>query len=119
MLIVIVGVLLIAIFTVRSIVLNAFASEGDVPDASAVQLPAGAEILSTRVECASGGCWRIVQVHPAEGRTAMDLAEQIGATPTLEIAPSLFEPRTTWVTSEVKGGVLELHLDYWSGPSNP
>lgn len=90
------------------------ATEGDVPPASAVPLPAGTEILSESCECASGGCWLTIEVRPPSGRTAEDLAERIGATPQLEVPGDMIDPRTTWVWAQPRGGVLTLRADYFS-----
>lgn len=117
--IVVIAVLIVVFYVARSLWLTASVAEGAVPNAAAVPLPRGAEIVSSEVSCASGGCRHILHVRPPEGQTPSDLAEQIGATPTLRIAPNLFEPRTTWITATEIGGVLELDLDYWSGDAAP
>lgn len=65
----------------RLLGLSIMAAEGDVPSASAVPLPMGAEILNETSDCASSGCWSIVTVRPSAGQTPAALAEEIGATP--------------------------------------
>lgn len=90
------------------------ATEGDVPDASLVPvIPAGAQVLSERVECGSGGCWWEVRLRPADGRTASDLAEQMGVTEQVRIRGNLLDPRTVRVESSVAGNELRISLRYW------
>jgi hypothetical protein len=116
---IVVVVLLLAFYILRMMWLSAFATEGAVPNASVITLPPGSEIVRSEVECASGGCWNMLLVRPPQGQTPDGLAKQIGATPTLKIAPNLFDPRTTWVTSTSVDSLLELHLDFWTGPPTP
>lgn len=112
--VVVVIVVLALLYSGHLYLLNMNATEGDVPSASAVTLPAGAEILSESRECASGGCWTVLEVQPPAGQTPEALAEAVGATPQLEIPGDFLDPRSTWVSARPSGGVLTLVLDYWS-----
>ena len=90
------------------------ASEGDIPDASRIELPAGAEIIGEESGCASGGCWVTITVRPPAGQSAEELATEIGATPQLDLAGNVFDPRTVRVWATPSGGTLSLRADYWS-----
>ena len=60
------AVIVLLVYAVWAGCLAAFASEGAVPPLSRVpELPAGAEILDSSTECASGGCWREIPISPA------------------------------------------------------
>lgn len=115
MLWVLIPVLLVVVFLGgRYLWLTMMATEGDVPAASAIPLPADAEILSEERGCASGGCWIEIEVLPAPGSSPQELAEEIGATPQLEIPGNLLDPRTIWVWAEPGSSVLTLRADYFS-----
>lgn len=94
--------------------LSMMATEGDIPASSSVPLPSGATIVSEERSCASGGCWAVLQVEPPDGQSAEDLATTLGATPQLQIAGNLFDPRTINVWGEPNGRMLELRVDYFS-----
>lgn len=94
--------------------LSMMATEGDVPPASAVPLPEGAEILGESTGCGSGGCSVTFTVRPPDGMTPEALAEQVGATPQLSVPGTFWDPRTVWVSARPAGSVLNLVVDYWS-----
>ncbi|NQX17977.1 hypothetical protein [Rathayibacter sp. VKM Ac-2857] len=94
--------------------LAVFATEGDVPAASTIDLPDGSELVGETVECASGGCWRLLSVRPPDGMTPEQLSGEIGTTPQARIAGTLWDPRTITVSSAVEGPVLKVRADYWS-----
>ncbi|WP_309103532.1 hypothetical protein [Microbacterium sp.] len=94
--------------------MSAMATEGAVPPASAIPLPAGVEIRSESSDCASGGCWATLTLRPPAGQTPEALAEEIGATPQLAIPGNFFDPRTIWVSARPVGSLLLLTADYWS-----
>ncbi|WKK70324.1 hypothetical protein Q0F99_10485 [Rathayibacter oskolensis] len=94
--------------------LAAFATEGDVPAASAIDLPEGSELVSDTVECASGGCWRLLSVRPPDAMTPEQLSSELGTVPQARIAGTLWDPRTITVSSTVEGPFLMVRADYWS-----
>lgn len=107
-------VLLGVLYLAWVLLLFAAATEGDVPDAARLHLPAGAEVIGQAEECASGGCWITLTVRPPSGQTPEDLAAEIGATPQLEIAGNFLDPRPMWVWAESSAATLSLRVDYWS-----
>lgn len=107
-------VVLALLYAVRVAWLFMNATEGDVPAPSALPLPAGTEILSESRDCASGGCWIAIDVRPPSGQTPEGLAEDMGATPQLEVPGNVLDPRTIWVWAEPRGSVLTLRADYFS-----
>lgn len=118
-LVVAVVVVLVVFYTGRVAWLSMMASEGDVPRASAVPLPEGAEILGDSIECGSGGCSVTFTVRPPNGQSPEVLAEEIGATPQLSIQGTFWDPRTVWVSARPAGSVLLLVADYWSSDYIP
>lgn len=112
-------VVLVLFYTGRVAWLSMMATEGDVPPASAVPLPEGAEILGGSVGCGSGGCSATFTVRPANGQSPGALAEEIGATPQLSIPGTFWDPRTVWVSARPAGSVLLLVADYWSSEYIP
>lgn len=98
----------------RLLWLTMLASEGDVPPTSAIPLPTGSEILSEERACASGGCWVEIEVRPPSGKSPQELADDIGATPQLELPGNLIDPRTIWVWADPGGHYLTLRADYFS-----
>lgn len=94
--------------------LNVMATEGDVPPASVLPLPTGAEIVDENTGCGSGGCATTFTVLPPAGQSPEDLAEEIGASIQLEIPGTFFDPRTVTVSARPDGSVLHLVADYWS-----
>ncbi|WP_406245510.1 hypothetical protein ACI7YT_10670 [Microbacterium sp. M] len=107
-------IVLSLLYAGRLLWLSVGATEGDIPPASAVPLPAGSEILGETSDCASGGCWTNVTIRPPEGQSAEALAEELGATPQLEIPGDFWDPRSVWVSARPTGSVLVLILDYYS-----
>jgi len=113
--IVIVGIVLFGLFYAARVGwLSMMATEGDVPPASAVPLPAGAEILGESIGCGSGGCSVTFSVRPPGGQSPHALAEEMGATPQLSVPGTFWDPRTVWVSARPAGSVLNLIVDYWS-----
>lgn len=112
--IVVVLVLLAVFYAGRVAWLSMMATEGDVPPASAVPIPVGAEILGESVGCGSGGCSVTFTVRPPVGQSPEALAEEMGATPQLAVPGNFFDPRTVWVSARPAGSVLNLVVDYWS-----
>lgn len=108
----VVVVLLAVLYGVRMFVI-AIGVETDVPPASVVSLPTGSELLRETSDCASGGCWTILTVQPADGQTPESLAEEMGVTSQLEIPGNFLDPRTVWVEATPRGPVLTLTLDYY------
>lgn len=53
-------------------------------------------------------------MRPVPGSSPQELAEEIGATPQLEIPGNLVDPRTIWVRAEPGGRFLTLQADYFS-----
>lgn len=90
------------------------ATEGDVPSASDIPLPDGATIVGESRDCGSGGCWVTFSVRPPPGQSPAELAQELGATPQLEIPGTFLDPRTTWLTAEPKTDVLSVQADYFS-----
>lgn len=95
------------------------AREGDVPPASVVSLPSGARVVDDDVECASGGCWRLVTVRPPSGVSAEALATELGTTSGVRVGGTVWDPRTVTLSSEVDEGYLVVRADYWSRPIEP
>ncbi|WP_043674655.1 hypothetical protein [Clavibacter michiganensis] len=98
----------------RYAMLAVFATEGDVPAASSIAFPEGSEVVEESVDCASGGCWRLVTVRPPEGMTPDDLAIALGATPQARIPGTPWDPRAISLRAEVHGSELVVQADYWS-----
>lgn len=113
-LIVVTLVVLAMLYAGRLFWLNMMATEGDVPPASALPLPEGAEILGESTGCGSGGCSATFTIRPPAGQTPEALAEEMGAIPQLAIPGNFFDPRTVWVSARPAGSVLNLVVDYWS-----
>lgn len=104
---------------VRLVSLFAFATEGDVPPASSVSLPAGSELIAEEKECASGGCWAVLSVRPPEGVSPQDLATSLGMTPQARQRGTLWDPRTVNLSAEVDGELLIIRADSWSREATP
>lgn len=111
---VIVIVILAVLYAGRVFWLNVMATEGDVPPASMLPLPAGAEIIDENTGCGSGGCATTFTVLPPAGQSPEALAEEMGVTTQLEIPGTFFDPRTVSVSARPDGSVLHLVADYWS-----
>lgn len=108
------GMLLALFYGGRVVLLSIMATEGDVPPASAVPLPEGAEIVGDSVGCGSGGCTVTFTVRPPAGQSPEALAEEMGATPQMSVPGTFWDPRTVWVSARPAGSVLNLTVDYWS-----
>ncbi|MBN8424664.1 hypothetical protein PTQ19_01035 [Microbacterium esteraromaticum] len=94
--------------------LTMMATGGDVPPASSVPLPEGAEILGDSIGCGSGGCSVTFTVRPPSGQSPEALAEEMGATPQMSVSGTFWDPRTVWVSARPAGSVLNLVVDYRS-----
>jgi hypothetical protein len=94
--------------------LNVMATEGDVPPASVLPLPTGAQIIDENTGCGSGGCATTFTVLPPEGQSPAALAEAMNAATQLEIPGTFFDPRTVTVSVRPDGNVLQVVADYWS-----
>lgn len=112
-------VALVLVYLVRVLWLFMVATEGDVPDASAIPLPAGAQIVNEERDCASGGCWVSVDVRPPDGQSPKELAAEIGATPQLELPGNVLDPRSVWLSAQPGDGILTIRADYWSSKYVP
>ncbi|QHC58914.1 hypothetical protein [Rathayibacter sp. VKM Ac-2760] len=95
------------------------ATEGDVPPAAAIPLPAGSAVVGESAECASGGCWLVVSVRPPDGTTPEELERALGTDPQVRLLGDLWDPRTIRLGSDVRGPLLELRADYWSSAPSP
>lgn len=95
--------------------LAAFATEGALPPMSRIpDLPAGAEIVGSTSECASGGCWREVRIDPAALDTPSDLAEDLGLSSSERRLPWTFrDPHSVWIWAESEGSHLVVSMRYW------
>ncbi|KJL46615.1 hypothetical protein RS84_03254 [Microbacterium hydrocarbonoxydans] len=111
---IITAVLLALFYGGRVAWLTMMATEGDVPPASSVPLPEGAEILGDSTGCGSGGCSVTFTVRPPAGQSPEALAEEMGATPQMSVPGTFWDPRTVWVSARPAGSVLNLVVDYWS-----
>lgn len=81
---------LLALFYVGRVAwLSVMATEGDVPRASSIPLPGGAEIMGDSIGCGSGGCSVTFTVRPPAGLTPEALAEEMGATPQMSVRGTL------------------------------
>ncbi|WP_404561366.1 hypothetical protein [Curtobacterium sp. AB7] len=117
---VVVTLALIALLAgVRLVSLSVFATEGDVPPAASVSLPAGSELIAEEKECASGGCWAVLSVRPPNGTSPEDLATSLGMTPQARQRGTLWDPRTVNLSAEVDGELLIIRADYWSREATP
>lgn len=94
--------------------LSIMATEGDVPSASSIPLPAGAEILSEDKSCGSGGCTLVLVVAPPDGQSPADLAIELGVTPQLRLPGNLLDPRTVNVSGSAGDQTLQLWADFFS-----
>jgi hypothetical protein len=93
------------------------ATEGDIPSASSIGLPAGTDIQAETKECSSGGCWALFTVRPPEELSPDDLAVHLGVTPKASIPGNLLDPRTIWLSrGPTQGDQLVIRADYWSSP---
>lgn len=106
--------LLVMVYVGRLLVLQMFATEGDVPSASTLALPSGSEITSETSECASGGCWSLFAVTPPPGTSVDDLAVELGVTPNECVMGSFLDPRSVSLSAESRGEQLLVRADYWS-----
>jgi hypothetical protein len=96
------------------------ATEGDdVPPASSISLPVGANILREDTTCGSGGCALVLEVMPPSGQSPTELARTLGATPQFRLPGNLLDPRTIYVVGEPGDEVLRLRADYFSGDYVP
>ncbi|MFB4353205.1 hypothetical protein RAC69_08660 [Microbacterium sp. LS_15] len=109
-----IAVVLVLLYAGRVAWLFVMADEGDVPSASVVPLPAGAEILGTTEGCGSGGCTLNLTVRPPVGQSAEGLAAEMGTTPQLLVPGNTWNPRTVSVFATPSGGLLNISLDYSS-----
>jgi hypothetical protein len=110
---------LLLLYAGRLVLLLIGATEGDVPPASSIPLPAGSTIVSESVECASGGCWTLATVRPPEGVTPEELSDRLGTTPQARLAGSFLDPRAISLSSEIHAEMLVVRADYWSRPWAP
>lgn len=109
----VVAIVLLALFYAgRVFWLNKGATEGDVPPASALPLPEGAEVLGDSIGCGSGGCTATFTVRPPAGQSPEALAEDMGVTPLRAIPGTFWDPRTVLVTVQPAGSALNLHAHY-------
>ncbi|BCY10572.1 hypothetical protein L3i22_056600 [Actinoplanes sp. L3-i22] len=93
--------------------LSVFGGEGSLPPASRVpEVPAGATVVGEDTACGSGGCWRVLKVRPAAGQTAEDLARQMGVDGEREKSPSLTDPATVHISSDIRDGLLIIQVGY-------
>lgn len=105
---------LVLVYLTRLFWLYAGATEGDVPSASSIPLPAGSQVVDVSTDCASGGCWSNIDVRPPEGMSPADLARELGIDPQGKISGNLLDPRTIWLRAEQKGRFLGIKADFWS-----
>lgn len=95
------------------------ATEGDIPAASALPLPAGTEVLTETHDCGSGGCWAVYSIRPPAGQSPEELADAMGASPQMAIRGHIVDPRTIWVWAEPGDDELTLRADYFSQTWTP
>lgn len=109
------GVLLLLamLVLVRYAFLGIGATEGDVPDASSMQLPPGSSVTASETSCGSGGCWTVFIVRPPDGTTPADLARQIEDEHGDGIPGDLLDPRTIQVSAEVAGADVAVRGSFW------
>jgi hypothetical protein len=109
------GVLLLlaGLVLVRYLFLGIGASEGDVPDASSMQLPAGSAVTASETSCGSGGCWTVFTVRPPDGTTPAELTRRIEDEHGDGIPGDLLDPRTIQVSAEVAGADVAVRGSYW------
>lgn len=88
-------------------------TEGDVPPTSVLTLPPGTSVVATDTTCASGGCWRWLEVTPAEGTTTAALMEALGTTPDRRFAGSIVDPRSIAVYAVVDDDRIGITMSYW------
>lgn len=101
--------------------LAVFATEGAVPPQSRIPaLPAGAEIVDSHTECASGGCWREVTIAPGPHSSPGALQEELGLEGTEQRYPwSLRDPHTVQMWADSEGRHLVVSLCYWGAEFTP
>lgn len=95
--------------------------EGPVPSRSFdPEIPVGATLLSSEINCASGGCWRELHIDPPEGLSAQELAQEMGIeSKRCTLLPSL-DVLSVCITSEVghqsnpADAPLQVYIRYWS-----
>jgi hypothetical protein len=90
------------------------ATEGDVPSATAMDFPAGADLVDTDIVCGSGGCTALFTLHPADGTTPAELARDITAAHDGRIPGTFTDPRTIDYTAEPGTGTVLVAAGYWS-----
>lgn len=94
-------------------VLLVFADEGPIPARSRLpEVPEGVLAVSETKECASGGCWRQLMLHPPAGRSPEDLASDLGLTDEKREGWRLLDPRPAVIGSVVSGDELRIYLRY-------
>ncbi|WP_209559509.1 hypothetical protein [Frigoribacterium sp. PvP032] len=106
-------VLVVGLFLVRLVLQLAFATEGDVPDASSMDLPAGSSVTASETSCGSGGCWTMFTVLPPDGTTPAELARQIEDEHGDGIPGDLLDPRTIFVSAEARASDVAVRGSFW------
>ncbi|UOQ87800.1 hypothetical protein MUN74_10845 [Agromyces endophyticus] len=116
-----VAVVIVGTWLLYVAVSHLFVTEGSVPPASfGTELPAGATVRSSEKDCASGGCWLVVNIDPPEGRSARQLAADMGIeeerctlSPTLNLLSVCVTPMFGPAQDSPNAPLL-VHLRYWS-----
>jgi hypothetical protein len=106
-------VLLVGLFLLRMMMQVVFATEGDVPDASSMDLPVGSSVTASETSCGSGGCWTVFTVRPPDGTTPTELARQIEDEHGDGIPGDLLDPRTIFVSTEVGTSDVAVRGSFW------
>jgi hypothetical protein len=106
-------VLLVGLFLLRMMMQVVFATEGDVPDASSMDLPAGSSVTASETSCGSGGCWAVFTVRPPDGTTPTELTRRIEDEHGDGIPGDLLDPRTIFVSTEVGGSDVAVRGSFW------
>jgi hypothetical protein len=106
-------VLLVGLFLLRMVMQVVFATEGDVPDASSMDLPVGSSVTASETSCGSGGCWTVFTVRPPDGTSPTELARQIEDEHGDGIPGDLLDPRTIQVSTEVRASDVEVRGSFW------
>ena len=106
-------VLLVGLFLLRMMLQVVFATEGDVPDVSSMDLPVGSSVTASETSCGSGGCWTVFTVRPPDGTTPAELARQIEDEHGDAIPGDLLDPRTILVSTEVGASDVAVRCSFW------
>jgi len=110
---VLLGATLGVVYWIWSAFIAFFGSEGLVPpDWRLPDVPDGAQVQSASKECASGGCWRVIELRPPAGQSPGELAVEMGMGEPGEWGRHVFDPAPVWHDAVTHAEVLRVSFGY-------